>query len=122
MIVLQCSEAIISMLLHPAHFKIPFTSVHTVADNVAHPLVSATTMKLTFNEAEKYIVICNGWTPDKENSYRISDVSDLAETLNIYFSGVFTADYLENIPHSTTNCHIIIPNLCILEKEIERIF
>ena len=66
MIALQLSDADTSILQRPAHFHIPLTSVHLVADNAARALASSATGKLTFNDEEEDIVICNGWTPEEE--------------------------------------------------------
>ena len=62
---LQLSDADPSMLQCTADFKIPFINAHFVADNASHALASSATVKPTFNDEEKVVVIRNGWTPKK---------------------------------------------------------
>ena len=71
LIVLQLSYATAdtSMPQCPAHFHIPFTSVHFEADNATQALASTATVKPTINGEEEDVIICNGWTPEEKNMY-----------------------------------------------------
>ena len=53
-------------LHHPTHFKIRLTSVHFVADNATHTLVSTAKVKLIFKNEEEDVVIRNGRTPKEK--------------------------------------------------------
>ena len=69
-IVLQFSDADISMLQCSAQFRILIINAHFVADNATHVLASSATAKPTFNIEEEVVVIHNGWTPKKEKKVR----------------------------------------------------
>ena len=65
-IVLQLSDADISMLQCSAQFRILIINAHFVVDNATHTLASSATAKPTFNVEEEDVVIRNGWTPKEE--------------------------------------------------------
>ena len=67
-IVLQFSDAVISMLQCSVEFRILIINAHFVADNATHALASSATAKPTFNVEEEVVVIRNGWTPKKKKS------------------------------------------------------
>ena len=64
MIALQLSDAVAdaNMTQCSAHFKMPLTSVHFVANNATQALASSATLSPTFNNVEED-AIHNGWTP-----------------------------------------------------------
>ena len=55
------------MPLCPAHFEIPLTSVHFVADYATQALATTATVKLIFYDEEKDVVIRYGWIPEEED-------------------------------------------------------
>ena len=65
-IVLQLSDADISMLQCSAQFRILFINAHFVVDNATHALASSATARPTFNVEEEDVIIRNGWTPKEE--------------------------------------------------------
>ena len=65
-VVLQLSDADISMLQCSALFQILIINAHFVADNATHALACSATAKPTFNVEEEGVVIRNGWTPKKK--------------------------------------------------------
>ena len=71
-IVLQLSDAGISMLKCSAQFRILIINAHFVVDNATHALASSATAKPTFNVEEEDVVIRNGWTPKEEEGTNVS--------------------------------------------------
>ena len=67
MIALLHSDAVAdtSMTQCSAHFKIPLTTVHIVANNATHTLASSATLNLSFCDEEEDVVIRNGWTQEE---------------------------------------------------------
>ena len=68
-IVLQLSDAGISILQCSAQFRILIINAHFVVDNAYHALASSATAKPTLNVEEEVVVIRNGWTPKKKKTH-----------------------------------------------------
>ena len=63
---LSDSVADTSTLQCYAQFRFLFINAHFVADNASHALVSSATVRFTFSDEEKNVVIRSGWTPKEE--------------------------------------------------------
>ena len=90
---LQLSDTVAdtSMLQCSAKFRILFINANFVADNASLALASSATVKPTFNDEEKVVVIHNGWTPKKSrrNSCTKGHQSskDITYIFDLYHSG-----------------------------------
>ena len=96
-IALQLSGAIAytSMPQPAAHFMIPLTYVHFVADNATHSLASTAAAKLAFNDEEEDVVIRNVVIHHSIKSVFVSSSRSIITTLLLNGSLTFILHYFQ---------------------------